>query len=69
MRPRFAAPGSPAIPLHVVEEGALEGWYETQPPRVAGWLRATGFAAALGKVALVPGRRVPCPRAPTGSRG
>jgi leucyl aminopeptidase len=54
MRPRFAAPGSPAIPLHVVEEGALEGWYETQPPRVAGWLRATGFAAALGKVALVP---------------
>ena len=56
MRPAFtfAAPGTPAIPLHVVEEGALDGWLDAQPPRVAGWLRATGFAATLGKVALVP---------------
>ncbi|PKQ13259.1 MAG: leucyl aminopeptidase [Alphaproteobacteria bacterium HGW-Alphaproteobacteria-1] len=54
MRPSFAAPGTAAIPLHVVEEGALDGWVAAQPRRVADWLRATGFAAALGKVALVP---------------
>jgi leucyl aminopeptidase len=54
MRPRFAAPGTPAIPLHVVEEHALEGWLAAQPARVAAWLRASGFAGALGKVALVP---------------
>ena len=54
MRPTFAAPGTPAIPLHVVEEGALDAWLAAQEPRVAGWLRATGFAASLGKPALVP---------------
>lgn len=54
MRPTFAATDAPAIPLHVVEEGALEGWLDAAAPRVAGWLRASGFTATLGKVALVP---------------
>ena len=39
MRPTFAATDAPAIPLHVVEEGALEGWLDAAAPRVAGWLR------------------------------
>jgi len=50
----FADPGSPAIPLHVVTEDALEAWRAAQPTRVAAWLEAVGFTAALGRTALVP---------------
>ena len=50
----FAEPGTPAIPLHVVTEDALADWRAAQPPRVAAWLEAIGFTAALGRTALVP---------------
>ena len=33
---------------------ALEAWRAAQPPRVAAWLEAVGFTAALGRTALVP---------------
>ncbi|MGX0879249.1 leucyl aminopeptidase [Roseovarius sp. MBR-154] len=50
----FAAPDTPAIPLHVVEEGALEGWLDAQSSKVAAWVRAMGFTGALGRALAVP---------------
>jgi leucyl aminopeptidase len=50
----FAAPDTPAIPLHVIAQDALEGWLAAQSPETAAWLRATGFAAALGQAVPVP---------------
>ena len=46
---------SPAIPLHVIAEDALDHWIEDQPEHVAAWLRANGFAAGLGRLLTVPG--------------
>ncbi len=54
MPARFAAPDTPAIPLHVIAQDALEGWLAAQPPKTAAWLRATGFTAALGQAMPVP---------------
>ncbi len=50
----FAPADAAAIPLHVIEQDALDPWLDAQPERVARWIRATGFAAGLGEVALVP---------------
>ena len=50
----FAAPDTPAIPLHVVEEGALADWLDAQPAQVAAWVRAMGFTGALGRALAVP---------------
>ncbi|TCO73348.1 leucyl aminopeptidase family protein [Rhodovulum euryhalinum] len=55
MPPRFAAPDAPSLPLHVVEEEAFADWRATRPAAEAAWLTATGFAAGLGEVALLPG--------------
>ncbi|GAA0312169.1 leucyl aminopeptidase family protein [Rhodovulum strictum] len=55
MPPRFAAPDAPSLPLHVVDEAALADWRAALPPAQAAWLTATGFAAGLGEVALLPG--------------
>ena len=54
MPPRFAEPGTHAIPLHVVAEEGLAAWRDARPPRVAAWLDATGFTAALGRTAIIP---------------
>ena len=51
---RFAAPDTPALPLHLVAEEALEGWLAGQTPEVAAWVRAMGFTGALGRVLIVP---------------
>ncbi|MDX1786187.1 MAG: leucyl aminopeptidase family protein, partial [Roseovarius sp.] len=51
----FAATDAEAIPLHVIESDALDGWLETQPDRTAAWVRAAGFTGALGSTLLVPG--------------
>ena len=51
----FAATDAEAIPLHVIESDALDGWLETQPDRAAAWVRAAGFTGALGSTLLVPG--------------
>jgi leucyl aminopeptidase len=53
---RFAAPDTPAIPLHLVTEEALEGWLTGQVPEVATWVRAMGFTGALGRALIVPDR-------------
>lgn len=54
MTPEFAPPGTPAIPLHIVAEDALDAWAAARPGRVAQWLRANGFTAKLGRVLTVP---------------
>jgi len=50
----FADPGTPAIPLHVIAEDALDTWLAAQPDATVRWLRATGFTATLGQAAPVP---------------
>lgn len=51
---RFAAPETPALPLHLVAEEMLEGWLAEQGPEIAAWVRAMGFTGALGRVLIVP---------------
>jgi leucyl aminopeptidase len=55
MPPRFADPLSPSRPLHIVPQDRLDAWLADQPEAARGWLRATGFAAAQGEIALIPG--------------
>lgn len=50
----FAPADADAIPLHAVEEAALEDWLERQEPRVRAWAEAQGFKARLGSALLVP---------------
>ena len=54
MSPKFAPDTSEAIPVHVVEQGALDAFLEDQPEPVATWVRASGFTAALGTSVLLP---------------
>ncbi len=51
----FATDPGDALPLHVIDANQLEGWLEGRPEPLRAWVRANGFAAALGKVLLVPG--------------
>lgn len=53
-QPRFAAPDADALPLYAVGEGALEAFRATLSGDQAAWLSATGFAAGLGELALLP---------------
>ncbi|MDK3020310.1 leucyl aminopeptidase family protein [Pseudodonghicola flavimaris] len=55
MTPAFAAPGTPALPLHVIEGSALDSWLDTQEAPVRGWVVANGFTGARGQTLLVPG--------------
>ncbi len=50
----FAPADAAAIPLHVIEQAALDGWLEDQPDVIAAWVRASGFTAGLGTHLLVP---------------
>lgn len=52
---RFATASADAIPVHVLETGAVDGWLQDQPPEVSAWVRSNGFTGALGKVLVVPG--------------
>ena len=54
MTPQFAPPDSPAIALHVIARDRLDDWCAAQPERIASWVRATGFSAALGEALPVP---------------
>ena len=54
MRPEFASPDLPAIPLHVIAKDRLDDWIADQPGQVATWVRAAGFSAALGETVPVP---------------
>lgn len=51
---KFAPSDFPAIPLHVIEQDALQGWLAGQSDTVAGWVKTSGFTAALGTTLLVP---------------
>lgn len=50
----FALADTEATPLHVIEEDALQDWIGAQEDRVADWVNASGFTAALGTTLLVP---------------
>ncbi|MEP3689314.1 MAG: leucyl aminopeptidase family protein [Sulfitobacter dubius] len=54
MSAEFATPSSAALPLHVLSEAALEGWLADQPRPVQAWVKASGFAGALGQALVVP---------------
>lgn len=51
----FARDPGDALALHVIDADQLESWLEGRPASLAAWVRANGFAAALGKVLMVPG--------------
>ncbi|WP_212523813.1 leucyl aminopeptidase family protein [Actibacterium sp. MT2.3-13A] len=51
----FAPADALSVPLHVVEEGALDALVTRLPAPQAAWLRSTGFAARLGEVQLLAG--------------
>ncbi len=53
MTPQFAPDTAPSLPLHVIAPEGLEAFLAACPQ--AGWLRATGFEAALGELRLLPG--------------
>ncbi|CUX83997.1 MAG: leucyl aminopeptidase [Roseibaca calidilacus] len=50
----FAPDGHGTKELHLVAVENFESWLETQSRRVRTWIGATGFAAKLGDIALVP---------------
>jgi leucyl aminopeptidase len=52
--PRFAEPGSAARLLHVVSPADLPQFGASLPAAHQAWLTATGFAAALGDLCLLP---------------
>ena len=51
----FAPASADALPLHVLDAATLPAWLASQPAAVASFLQASGFSAAPGSVALVPG--------------
>lgn len=54
MIPDFADTAARSRPLHVVAAENLAQWLEDQPPAWRVWLEATGFAATLGDLRMVP---------------
>jgi leucyl aminopeptidase len=48
----FAPASADSLPLYLVAKEGLEAWIAGQP--TADWLRATGFGAGAGEVALLP---------------
>lgn len=51
----FAPVTDDSLPVHVIEEDALENWRATLPEAQATWLVANGFSAKLGELCLLPG--------------
>ncbi len=51
---RFAAADDAALPLHLVDAAALDGWLSDQGGAVATWLKALGFSAGIGSAVVVP---------------
>src|SRR6056297_811518 len=60
MRPpmplKFAPANEQAIPVHVIEQDALEAWRQKQNDRTGRWIEQSGFTAGLGQSLLVPGQ-------------
>ena len=55
MNPAYAAAGTPARPLYLLDRAGYPAWRDAQPAAVAGWLRAQPFDAAPGSAMLLPG--------------
>jgi len=57
MMPRFADPAiaEEALPLYLLEEGAVADWAAEQPDAVRRWVTASGFDGTLGRCLAVPG--------------
>ncbi|HEY9037377.1 MAG TPA: leucyl aminopeptidase family protein [Roseovarius sp.] len=53
--PAFATDADDALTLHVIDADQLEDWLKDRPKGLRTWVRVNGFAAALGKVLMVPG--------------
>jgi leucyl aminopeptidase len=51
----LAEPGAATLPVYAVRPEGLDALLATMPDRAAAFLRDSGFAAAAGSVALVPG--------------
>ena len=51
----FATDASNATPLFALTPDAYDDWLAQRPAPTQAWLKATGYSAGLGKVALVPG--------------
>ena len=51
----FAPDSTSALPLYVLDTTTFAAWRAGQSAAVAAYLQATGFTAAPGSVALVPG--------------
>lgn len=51
----YVAASDTALPLHVVQTGALDAWRASHPPATGQWLDAQRFTAASGSVLLLPG--------------
>ncbi|MGN0859304.1 MAG: leucyl aminopeptidase family protein, partial [Stenotrophomonas sp.] len=51
----FTASSNNALPLYVLDTTSFAAWRAGQSAAVAAFLDATGFAAAAGSVALIPG--------------
>ena len=52
---RFAAPGTPSRPLHLLAPDSLETWLAAQPESLARWVSGTRFSAGAGETLLLPG--------------
>ncbi|WP_223421054.1 leucyl aminopeptidase family protein [Tateyamaria pelophila] len=51
----FAADADNAIPLHVLDEGAVDDWMSRQDGATQNWASANGFSGALGQTLICPG--------------
>src|SRR5690606_41381713 len=51
----YASPGTPALPLYLLDRAGYPAWRDAQPANVAAWLKAQGFDAAPGSTVLLPG--------------
>lgn len=54
MKPSFADPSEPTIPLHVIQQDDFGKWCEAQPEHVVKWLDYSGFSARLGQAIVLP---------------
>lgn len=49
------SPRADTVPVTPLRKAELEGWLETAPEAARAWVKSTGFTAAPGSHALVPG--------------
>lgn len=50
----FAPADADALPLHVIDQAALDDWLRGQPAPIVTWVKASGFTGAIGQALAVP---------------